>query len=110
MVMLDNLSLATVITQSDVESDGDEPQVLQVVPAPPVRSGEGDDEVEPSLKRHRQVNKNEKGRKKAHHTVYASTDKLEKEYRSKRAKERVISGQEPHKSIDENELERLLEV
>ncbi|KAF4046583.1 hypothetical protein GN244_ATG00973 [Phytophthora infestans] len=52
MVMLDNLSLATMITQSDVESDGDEPQVLQVVPAPPVRSGEGDDEVEPSLKRH----------------------------------------------------------
>ncbi|KAF4032026.1 hypothetical protein GN244_ATG16074 [Phytophthora infestans] len=145
--------------RSDVELDGDEPQVLQVVPAPPVRSGGGDDEAEPPLKRQRQVNKNEKARKKRitysvkadcmlmnevvgddgifelHNAsktercveiterlgsalnkklsadgVRKHVDKLEKKYRSKRAKERAMSGQEPHKSIDENELERLMEV
>ncbi|KAF4028666.1 hypothetical protein GN244_ATG19642 [Phytophthora infestans] len=42
--------------------------------------------------------------------VRKHVDKLGKEYRSKRAKERAMSGQEPHKSIDENELERLMEV
>ncbi|KAI9985822.1 hypothetical protein PInf_024595 [Phytophthora infestans] len=135
-----------MIMQSDVELDGDEPQVLQVVSAPPVRSGGGDDEAEPPLKRQRRVNKNEKARKKritysvkadcmlmnevvgddgilelrnASKTerkklfadgVRKHVDKLGKEYRSKRAKERAMSGQEPHKSIDENELERLMEV
>ncbi|KAI9991186.1 hypothetical protein PInf_018818 [Phytophthora infestans] len=148
-----------MIMQSDVELDGDEPQVLQVVPAPPVRSGGGDDEAEPPLKRQRQVNKNEKARKKGitysvkadcmlmnevvgddgifelHNAsktercveiterlgsalnkklsadgVRKHVDKLEKKYRSKRAKERAMSGQEPHKSFDENELERLMEV
>ncbi|KAI9985878.1 hypothetical protein PInf_024661 [Phytophthora infestans] len=135
-----------MIMQSDVELDGDEPQVLQAVSAPPVRSGGGDDEAEPPLKRQRRVNKNEKARKKTHHILCESrlhaherggcddgilelrnaskterkklfadgvrkhVDKLGKEYRSKRAKERAMSGQEPHKSIDENELERLMEV
>ncbi|KAE8878672.1 hypothetical protein PF005_g25782 [Phytophthora fragariae] len=37
-------------------------------------------------------------------------DKLEKEYRAKRAKERVMSGREPAKSTDEKELEQLMET
>ncbi|KAF4135563.1 hypothetical protein GN958_ATG15257 [Phytophthora infestans] len=128
-------------TTSDVELDGDEPQVLQVVSAPPVRSGGGDDEAEPRLKRQRRVNKSEKARKKCiTYSVKADcmlmnevvgddgilelrnaskterwveiterlgsalskklfadgvrkhVDKLGKEYRSKRAKERAMSG------------------
>ncbi|EEY63605.1 uncharacterized protein PITG_02070 [Phytophthora infestans T30-4] len=105
MVSPDNVSLTTTIMQSDVELDGDEPQVLQVVAAPPVRSGGGDDET---LCSSDCVNASKPERWVEITERLGSA--LSKELSAGGTTPMYTAGQEPHKSVDENELERLVEV
>ncbi|KAI9994095.1 hypothetical protein PInf_016659 [Phytophthora infestans] len=129
MVSPDNVSLTTTIMQSDVELDGDEPQVLQVVAAPPVRSGGGDDEnlcssdCVNASKPERWVEITERlgsalSKELSAGGVRKHVDKLKKKSTDRSAQRSepcqttpmYTAAQEPHKSVDENELERLVEV
>ncbi|KAF4040113.1 hypothetical protein GN244_ATG07771 [Phytophthora infestans] len=100
--------------QSDVELDGDEPQVLQVVAAPPLHNASKPERwVEITERLGSALSKELSAggvRKHVDKLKKKSTDRSAQRSEPCQTTPMYTAGQEPHKSVDENELERLVEV